>query len=283
VSADDPDLDPRSDRAKASHKLLLRVLRSLPEDYEPWGKDPRDDMARTCADCSCGCVFFNQLSGQLGADWGVCMNPESHRAGLLTWEHQGCHHFRFDEALESDEIEACECEESEALRAQLTEAVEWVEYLAWEQPTPIEEARAWLKVPFRVPAHPAAPEPGAEQVESPACNDPTCPARVELRAENFALENALSERNSWQGRAVHHEHAAKSMAEDLDAERAAHAETRKALELEQKAHVLTVSAASAAFESVKARVNTASLLLDKCECRALSTQIQLWQLEAERG
>jgi hypothetical protein len=87
-----------------SHKLLLTVNRRLPEDYEPWGKDPRNDMERSCADCSCGCKFFNKLQGQVGADWGVCMNTKSHRAGLLTFEHQGCHHFEWDEQ-EDDQAE----------------------------------------------------------------------------------------------------------------------------------------------------------------------------------
>ena len=33
------------------------------------------------------------LAGPLGADWGVCMNQRSPRAGLLTFEHQGCPQF----------------------------------------------------------------------------------------------------------------------------------------------------------------------------------------------
>ena len=44
-------------------------------------------------DCSCGCYFFLNL--QESGDWGVCCNPESPRAGFLTWEHQGCReHFK---------------------------------------------------------------------------------------------------------------------------------------------------------------------------------------------
>lgn len=44
-------------------------------------------------DCSCDCYFFLWLA-ECG-DWGVCCNPESPRAGLLTWEHQGCEgHFK---------------------------------------------------------------------------------------------------------------------------------------------------------------------------------------------
>lgn len=41
-------------------------------------------------DCSCGCYFFHPLLGDLHRDWGVCTNPQSPRAGLLTFEHIGC-------------------------------------------------------------------------------------------------------------------------------------------------------------------------------------------------
>jgi hypothetical protein len=30
------------------------------------------------------------LLGDLQTDWGVCTNPKSPRAGLLTFEHMGC-------------------------------------------------------------------------------------------------------------------------------------------------------------------------------------------------
>jgi hypothetical protein len=33
------------------------------------------------------------LIGPASLDWGVCGNPRSHRAGLLTFEHQGCGEF----------------------------------------------------------------------------------------------------------------------------------------------------------------------------------------------
>ncbi|NJL56120.1 hypothetical protein HC928_13770 [bacterium] len=37
------------------------------------------------------------IRGQLGMDWGVCANPASPRASLLTFEHQGCQAFEADE------------------------------------------------------------------------------------------------------------------------------------------------------------------------------------------
>lgn len=77
--------------AKATHDDLWKVCRTRPEDYDPWGDVKRwADPNVLYPDCSTGCRFFTELRGALGADWGVCSNPESHRSGLLTFEHQGC-------------------------------------------------------------------------------------------------------------------------------------------------------------------------------------------------
>lgn len=72
----------------------------------------------------------------------------------------------------------------------------------------------------------------------------------------------------------------------LDAEKRRHAETRKALEVaaQQIADVARRSvddleSTRAELAKAEARIQSASLLLDKCECQTLSTQIQLWQLE----
>jgi hypothetical protein len=71
------------------HWHLHAVCRHLPTDFEPYGFRGRDDGGN---DCSCGCRFFLPLQCQ-PSDWGVCANPNSPRVGLLTFEHQGCHHF----------------------------------------------------------------------------------------------------------------------------------------------------------------------------------------------
>jgi hypothetical protein len=42
------------------------------------------------SDCSADCYWFHKLEGERGYDWGVCINPASPRAGLLTFEHMGC-------------------------------------------------------------------------------------------------------------------------------------------------------------------------------------------------
>jgi hypothetical protein len=77
---------------------LWRVTRRLPADYTPYGQEERwADEDRGYPDCSCGCRRWRPLwdSERPGpdTDWGVCTNPASHRAGLLTFEHQGCFAF----------------------------------------------------------------------------------------------------------------------------------------------------------------------------------------------
>ena len=77
---------------KRSHKSLLKIVKKLPEDFEPWGKvteEERYNNKKAWGDCSCGCRYYIPLEHH-GADWGVCVNPKSHRCGLLTFEHQGC-------------------------------------------------------------------------------------------------------------------------------------------------------------------------------------------------
>lgn len=70
------------------HEHLWTLCKEMPEDYEPYGKAEREG-----SDCSCGCKWYLTLEGHVGMDWGVCANPQSHRSGLLTFEHQGCEKF----------------------------------------------------------------------------------------------------------------------------------------------------------------------------------------------
>jgi len=86
----------RAERAKlwlekkmCLHKRIWKVCKSLPTDCEPWGKRKGGSKQ-----CSHGCRFYLPLEDRgengIGGDWGVCINPKSPRAGLLTFEHQGC-------------------------------------------------------------------------------------------------------------------------------------------------------------------------------------------------
>jgi len=78
-----------------NHKHLLKIVIKKPQDYAPFGKVIRwENENQDYPDCSMGCKYFNKLDGELGADWGVCSNPKSHRCGLLTFEHQGCKHYK---------------------------------------------------------------------------------------------------------------------------------------------------------------------------------------------
>ena len=61
---------------------LWFVLKRLPSDYADYGgdivrwADPNLDYP----DCSSGCRHWRALD----TDWGVCANPDSPRAGLLS-------------------------------------------------------------------------------------------------------------------------------------------------------------------------------------------------------
>lgn len=82
---------------KNMHNHLLAIVPRRDEDYDPWGTNERwKDPKLACPDCSSGCKHYLVLDGELGADWGVCSNPKSHRAGLLTFEHQGCQKFELE-------------------------------------------------------------------------------------------------------------------------------------------------------------------------------------------
>lgn len=72
------------------HEDLFPLLITRPSDYRDYGGQVQrwEDSQDEYPDCSSGCKFFAKLAGKLGSDWGVCANPESHRAGLLTFEHQ---------------------------------------------------------------------------------------------------------------------------------------------------------------------------------------------------
>lgn len=84
---------------KTWHRRLTKVVKLLPSDLEPYGSGPDSERG---ADCSCGCKWFVGLEGMLGADWGICANSGSPRAGLLTFEHMGCPQFRGGDYYEPD-------------------------------------------------------------------------------------------------------------------------------------------------------------------------------------
>ena len=87
-----------TDERLSLHEHLHSICRHLPSDFQPYG-----DRERDSPDCSSGCKHFLKLPGNLGMDWGVCINPASPRAGLLTFEHQGCEQFEGEETDTGEE------------------------------------------------------------------------------------------------------------------------------------------------------------------------------------
>jgi hypothetical protein len=76
-------------RCADTHNFLFTILKRLPTDYSDYGGEiERWADGDDYPDCSCGCIYFIPLDGELGFDWGVCGNVNGPRAGLLTFEHQ---------------------------------------------------------------------------------------------------------------------------------------------------------------------------------------------------
>jgi hypothetical protein len=93
---------PGSAEHDAAHVRLFELAKAVESDFEPYGKRVRGGW--DSSDCSCGCRHYAVLGGPLGHDWGVCMNKQSPRAGLLTFEHQGCPEFDQNVGEESEEL-----------------------------------------------------------------------------------------------------------------------------------------------------------------------------------
>jgi hypothetical protein len=102
------------------HERLLRIVRRLDTDFEPFGSVIQDDRP----DCSCGCRHFIQLAHEVGNEWGVCENRESPRGGLLTFERQGCAVFEpitLDRSLADSQLRQIIADASELLKARRRE------------------------------------------------------------------------------------------------------------------------------------------------------------------
>ena len=67
---------------------LWDVCRKLNSDWEPLGQRRWHGRREDRPDCDT-CRWFTELF-RTSPDWGTCANPESQRAGLLTFREQGC-------------------------------------------------------------------------------------------------------------------------------------------------------------------------------------------------
>ena len=94
---------PGSPEHNGAHAHLHELVVHLESDFEPYGKSTRE--GEQWRDCSCDCRHFAVLKGPLASDWGVCMNARSTRAGLLTFEHQGCPAFESGPELDPFDAE----------------------------------------------------------------------------------------------------------------------------------------------------------------------------------
>lgn len=83
----------------SSNELLWSVCIKLSSDFIPFGTRLRE----WGSDCSCMCKHFKPIEGKEGLDWGVCLNPNSPRKGLLTFEHMGCEQYDYDEQTEDED------------------------------------------------------------------------------------------------------------------------------------------------------------------------------------
>lgn len=82
----------------ASDNQLWQVCRKLPSDFEPYGQRKREGQP----DCS-GCRWFKPLLRYGVLAWGTCANPDSPRAGLLTFREQSCESFeQAEEPVDDD-------------------------------------------------------------------------------------------------------------------------------------------------------------------------------------
>ena len=71
-----------------SDSELWQACRKLPSDWEPHGQRKWHGKREDRPDCNT-CRWFAELF-RTSPDWGTCSNPESERAGLLTFREQGC-------------------------------------------------------------------------------------------------------------------------------------------------------------------------------------------------
>jgi hypothetical protein len=63
------------------------------------------------------CPYYSALEGTLGSDWGVIVNPESKRFGMLTFEHDWCGCPPHDQGNQSVDLwEATKCQDNKETR-----------------------------------------------------------------------------------------------------------------------------------------------------------------------
>ena len=87
---------------------LWQVCRKLPSDWEPHGQRRWHGKEEARPDCD-SCVWFAEIF-RSSPDWGTCANPESERAGLLTFRQMGCWHHEPGSERRYQIISSARCE-----------------------------------------------------------------------------------------------------------------------------------------------------------------------------
>ena len=87
---------------------LWEACRKLPADWEPHGQRRWQGRREARPDCDT-CRWFVGLL-RTSPDWGACANPESARAGLLTFREQGCWHHEPENRSRRHENRSSRCD-----------------------------------------------------------------------------------------------------------------------------------------------------------------------------
>ena len=90
-----------------SDSELWQACRKLPSDWEPHGQRKWQGKREGRPDCDT-CRWFAELF-RTSPDWGTCANPESERAGLLTFREQGCWQHEPEKELRFQVIPSARC------------------------------------------------------------------------------------------------------------------------------------------------------------------------------
>ena len=92
----------------ASDEQLWEACRKLPSDFEPFGQRKWMGQRESRPDCATCCWFVELFRSW--PDWGACANPQSPRAGLLTFWEQGCWQFEPEKGRRQQESRQARCD-----------------------------------------------------------------------------------------------------------------------------------------------------------------------------
>jgi hypothetical protein len=92
----------------ATDEQLWQACRKLPSDFEPYGQRRWQGDQKDRPDCAT-CGWFVELF-RSWPDWGACANPQSPRAGLLTFWEQGCWQHEPEKGRRHEESRRARCD-----------------------------------------------------------------------------------------------------------------------------------------------------------------------------